>query len=99
MADQAYGLIQNGRLCRISFSLSLLKFIQSRRGGTIHRLTFQAGQVLQPGEISRSGLYAVISTKNDWTLRITLFRELADFFRDDSRYIAECHLIRIGGAE
>jgi hypothetical protein len=89
-------LIRDGRLYRISFSLSLLKFIKRHRGGEIHRITFRLGRSLQPGESSPNGLYAIVSTKNDWTLRITLFPELADFFRDDSRYIAECHLTRIG---
>jgi hypothetical protein len=43
--------------------------------------------------MSQSGLYAVVKRKTDWTLRVTMFPELAEAWRDPSRYVAECWLV------
>lgn len=50
------------------------------------------GKKLESGETSESGLYAVVSSKSDWVLRISMFKEFAELARDKSRYIAECWL-------
>ena len=60
-------------------------------GYSVKRCTFQLGRKLLPGDISRSGLYALVSAKSDITLRISLQREIAELLCDnDSRYLAEC---------
>jgi hypothetical protein len=54
------------------------------------------GKALAPGEESKTGLYAIMASRKDWPLRISLFKELAAEMEDPEwRYIAECHILRI----
>jgi hypothetical protein len=53
--------------------------------------TIRTGRTLGPGEPSRTGLYAVCK-KSGWPLRVTLFHELADHWRHESREVRECWL-------
>jgi hypothetical protein len=49
------------------------------------------GAPLAPGETSPSGLYAITSTRGTRaTLRISLFRDIANEFRDESRAVHAC---------
>jgi hypothetical protein len=92
--DKAYAIIRNNRIHRITFSKSLADYIVSQMDESyqIHRITFTIGKKLEPQQKSSTGLYAIVSKKTDWTLRITMFQEIAETFRDDSRYIAECFI-------
>ena len=98
IADQAYAIISKSGIHRITFSRSLAQYVLdklSRSDYTLERVKFTLGNKLKPGEISPSGLYAIVSSKTDWVLRITLFPELADYFNDNtSRYIATCWILR-----
>lgn len=98
MWDQTYGLFgPSGRIHRISFSRSLLDHLgRTFLGGdyTIRPLRFRTGRRLAPGETSSTGLYAICDSRSGRTLRISMFREVAEFLTgDDSRYIAECGII------
>lgn len=63
-------------------------------GYEVRRIKFSLGKRLKPEETSASGLYAIVSSKRDFTLRITLFKEAAQLFCDwDSRYLAECWIV------
>jgi hypothetical protein len=56
---------------------------------------FRLGKELKPNEKSDSGLYA-ITTKNNWTLRISLIKEIANIFCDfKNRKLYECWITKI----
>jgi hypothetical protein len=91
-------LTKAGKLYRITFSKSLAEHIQRYCGPEnlqIERVTFEIGRTLAPGEPSRSGLYAITSTRKDLKpLRITLFADAAALMTPDHwREIHECWLV------
>lgn len=92
--DKAYAVIKNNKIYRITFSKSLAEHIVSKFNDSyeVKRVAFRLGERLEAGQISKTGLYAIVSEKNNWTLRITLFQQIADTFRDASRYVAECFI-------
>lgn len=58
-------------------------------------IKFKNDKILDNGEISKTGFYSIVKN-NGWTLRITLFKELAYLLGDDSsRYISECKITKI----
>jgi hypothetical protein len=67
-------------------------------GLQIERLSFKTGRRLAHGELSRSGLYAITSTRPDdngeyLTLRITMFPDIAALLTPDRwREVRECWL-------
>ena len=59
----------------------------------LKRLKFVIGKKLKPGEYSKSGLYALMSKKGNFALRISLIKGIAQLHNDeDSRYLAEAWL-------
>ncbi len=95
-ADKSYAVFAGDKIIRITFSRSLADLIAERLGPghSVRRITFNIGKRLEPNETSSNGLYAIMSSKRDFTLRITLFKEAAQLFCDwDSRYIAECYIL------
>lgn len=57
-------------------------------------MSFILGKELKFNEESKTGLYAIVKSKNNWTLRITLFKELANIWNShESRKVFECYLI------
>lgn len=84
--------MQDDKLVRATFSLSLARFLAKKYGGKVIRFTFQLGKKLERFESSDSNLYALVSKSKDLTLRIMLNKELAVELCDDSRYITECWL-------
>ena len=58
-------------------------------GGEVRGATIRTGRKLAPGEASRNGVYAVCKTTG-WPLRVTLFRELAEHWRHETRDVREC---------
>lgn len=101
LSDQAYAIVntETKRLHRISFSASLLQHIL--KTGKNHNLevseiTFRLGRVLRAGETSSTGIYALVKTKNDWTLRISLHKNVANYLCDfNTRSLRECHVIKV----
>lgn len=78
---------------RLTFSHSLAKLICDTLNDkyAIKRFDCVLGKILDPGEESKSGLYAVISDKGV-VLRVQLIKEIAEMYRDDSRIISEAYL-------
>jgi hypothetical protein len=60
-------------------------------GGEVRAAKIRTGKKLYPGQPSPTGLYAVCKTSG-WPLRVTLFRELADLWRHESRDVRECFI-------
>jgi hypothetical protein len=90
-----YTIEKENKVHRFTFSLSLAEHIKTYLTGPyeIRRRKFIIGRDLAPGEKSKSGAYAVVGTHKGRTLRITLYQQLAEIFRDDSRKIAEAWLV------
>lgn len=91
----AYGLVRDGKLFRVTFSLSLAEYLArlTDERYEVVSLTFRVGRRLEPGEESRSGLYALCSKKTGTVLRISLLQEIAEEMLDPAwRYLAECYL-------
>lgn len=62
----------------------------------VKRITFRLGKRLEQGEASSNGLYALVKEKSNWTLRVCLFKELAEDLCDwKSRYLAECFILKV----
>ena len=53
------------------------------------------GQALNQSQISRTGIYGVVSTMNGIILRLPVIKELADMYRDSSREIVEVFLVPV----
>ena len=62
-------------------------------GYEIAKTRFVIGKRLKHGESSKTGLYAIITENKGLTLRISLHKNVAEYFTEcDSRYLAECWL-------
>jgi hypothetical protein len=99
VADRCLLLIKDGKIVRVSFSESLLSFLGRKLGGAwrVQQATFTAGPRLEPGEVSRSGLYGINTVRGDKTLRISLDRETAELLAaDPSRYVVAVTLVALG---
>jgi hypothetical protein len=60
----------------------------------VRRFNFKIGKKLEPGEASKSGLYAIVSAKGGYALRISLIKESAEMLCDnDTRYLAEAWMV------
>lgn len=87
-------MVDDNKVYRCSFSKSLLDFIVLNYypNYRVNKYRYHLGKILKPGEAS-SGLYAIMSTKNNIVLRIAMTKELAEILTcDDSRYIQEAFL-------
>ena len=90
-----YGIIKNDKLQRLTFSKSLAEHICSYENNlTVKKMSFILGKKLEFNENSKTGLYAIVKSKNNWTLRVTLFKELANTWNShSSREIFECFIV------
>lgn len=86
--DKIWSIERGGKLFRLTFSKSLAEHIAGKAFDIVRR-TFIKGRELQPGEQSRSGLYAIVDRRKGIVLRISLYREIAKLLTDSTRYIAE----------
>lgn len=85
--------MQQNRVLRLSFSKSLLDFVSSKLPGTeVVPVRFIVGDVLDKGQASQTGLYAVCK-KSGWPLRVTLFLDLAESWRHETRDVRECWVV------
>ena len=95
-----YGLLteKGAKLHRLSFSRNVLEHIGSRYLGKpyqIMKLQWGIGKKLSPGELSSTGAYAIISSRNNHLLRASLCPNTAHLLGDGSdRYTAELALRR-----
>lgn len=85
------------RLHRVTFSSDIANFLTRYDESYIAKpFRFIRGKQLARGEISNSGLYAIVSTKKDLVLRITLYHNSANLMtEDESRHMEEIYLIPI----
>jgi hypothetical protein len=100
LADKAYAIVdvKTKKVHRISFSSSLLQHIIDSTNSpyVVKEITFRLGKKLEPNEVSSTGIYALVKSKNDWTLRISLFKNIANYLCDfDTRYLRECIILKI----
>lgn len=95
-SDKIWGVInpELNRLHRLTFSSSLATWL-TKLDDSYKTMPFRyrRGRVLQPAESSKSGLYAIVGTKKDIVLRVSLFKEGAEILTGcDSRHIEEVFL-------
>lgn len=94
--EKIWGIIGKGtnKLHRLTFSRGLAEFIiNTYPGYELRQLPFKIGKRLEKGEASKSGLYALMSKKGDYALRIGLIKGISELHcDDDSRYLAEAWL-------
>lgn len=82
--------MRGDRLFRITFSKSLAEHIAGD-AYDVKRIDLKLGKPLLPGELSSTGLYAVVAKRRDRILRVSLIKDVAEMIGDDpSRYVAEC---------
>lgn len=95
--EKIWGIVGKGtnKLHRLTFSKGLAEFIVDKYPGyETRQFAFKIGRKLEKGETSKSGLYALMSKKGDYALRMTLIKGIAELHSDDdSRYLAEAWLL------
>lgn len=83
-------VILGARALRISFSKSLCEHIARKvPGASVARVRLRIGAPIAPGGASPNGLYAVCK-RSGWPLRVTMFRDLAERWRHETRDVREC---------
>jgi hypothetical protein len=99
--DKAYAIVnpKNKKVYRISFSESLLKHIITQTNDSdlvVGKITFRLGKELVPNEDSPTGIYALVKAKTNWTLRIPIIKDVANYICDfDTRKLRECIITKI----
>ena len=96
--DKVYGVVQGTKLRRLTFAKDLAQHICTHlEGHEVKRFKFFVGRQLEPGEESKSGMYAICSNlpkTKGLVLRISLIKEAAELMTgDEYRYLAECWLV------
>lgn len=99
LSDKAYAIVNTKfkKVYRVSFSKSLLEhIIKDDKTLEVREITFKLGKELQSGETSSTGVYAVVKSKNDWTLRISLHKNIVNYICDfDTRKLRECIITKV----
>lgn len=99
LSDRAYAVVdtKEKKIHRISFSRALLEhIIKNDKNLTVREISFKLGKELEPNETSSTGFYAIVKSKNNWTLRISLFKNVANYICDfDTRKLRECIITKI----
>lgn len=99
LSDKAFAIVDNKKktIHRISFSKNLLEhIIKDNNELLIREITFKLGKELKKDETSSTGLYAIVKSKNNWTLRISLFKNIANYLCDfETRKLRECIITKI----
>jgi hypothetical protein len=100
LSDKAYAIVDTyyKKIHRISFSASLLEHIldSTQPNLEVREISFSLGKVLKPNEVSSTGIYALVKAKNDWTLRISLHKNVANYLCDfDTRRLRECIITKV----
>lgn len=93
VSDEAYAIIDDKKLYRITFSKSLAEYIVKINGfGYVKKIQLILTKELKPGESSSSGLFAICKAKSKWPLRVTLFKDMAKMWKNKSTSIFECYI-------
>jgi hypothetical protein len=70
--------------------------VKSEKHLEVREISFRLGKSLSPNETSSTGLYALVKTKNNWTLRISLYKNIANYLCDfDTRSLRECIITKV----
>jgi len=88
-------MVRDGKLHRMTFSRSVDDHINalSKEKYEIKRFRLHKGRRLGPDDISESGLYGIVDSRRDFTLRIACDREIALILCDfEWRYLQEVFL-------
>lgn len=93
--EKIWGITKNGKLYRLTFSKSLAYHIKEQNNEyEIKQYRFIIGKKLEKNQTSESGLYALMSKKGDYALRISLIKGVAKLHSDDNtRYLAQAWLL------
>lgn len=87
-------MVKGNRVLRLSFSKSLCDYIAKQVPGTeVKPIKIRVGNEIPPGNLSSNGLYAVCKVSG-WPLRVTMFQELAESWRHETRIVRECWIER-----
>lgn len=92
-----YGIVRGGRLHRLTFSRAVALECLRHLENSYKLQEFKAimGHRLPKGEASPNGLYGICSERSKKLLRVSLIKEQAEFYLDDSRYLCEIWLKEI----
>ena len=93
--DEAYAVIDDKKLYRVTFSASLADIIAKQTGKAVKKVKLKMGRTLEPGEQSSSGLYAICKVGSGWPLRVSLFKQAMELWQDSSRVMKECWLTNV----
>lgn len=88
--------MKDEKLFRLTFSRNLLEHMNTVAGGAyeIKRFKLMRGKMLEPGQQSGTGLYAIISAKKGKVLRVAMNKAQADLLCDfRSRQLQEVSLM------
>jgi hypothetical protein len=91
LSEKIWAVRDDKKLYRLTFSRDLAHFIcKDKPQYRPERVTFHLGRPLQRGEISKSGLYGIMSKRKGIALRISLIKETAELYaEDESRTLCE----------
>lgn len=99
LSDRAYAIVntKTKKIYRISFSTSLLEhIIKDDKNLQVREISFRLGKELEPNETSSTGMYALVKSKTNWTLRISLHKNVANYLCDfDTRRLRECIITKV----
>lgn len=96
--DKAWAIVSDKAIHRITFSKDLAEHALKLSGlpYKVERVTLKEGQELQKGEVSSTGLYAIIDRRKGMILRVALQQGIAELLAADykSRKVTEASIIR-----
>lgn len=93
-SNKIYGICDDKKLYRLTFSKTLAEYIANLGNYQVRQFDLQIGKTLEPGEKSRSGIYAIVSKQKGIILRASLIQGIAELYRDESfREIKEAFLV------
>lgn len=89
--DKAYALVDENKIYRITFSLSLAQHIRAiyNKPLTIKRITFIVND-----DKPNPKLFALVDNRKGKVLRISLFENVAKLLSDDSRSVHNCWIVK-----
>ena len=86
-------MVTDGKKCfRITFSKSLAQYIVTGTDMWVEKIRIHLTTELD-GK-SSNGLYAVCKKDSLWPLRITMFEEMANMWKNDSTVVYGCYIER-----
>lgn len=91
--NEAYAVLDDQKIYRITFSYSLAKLIAKNTGKQIKRIKLVIGSQIIDLDKANSKLIAICKLKSGWPLRVTMFKEAAKMWQSSSTTLNECYVI------